>query len=133
MANIRDISSGKTSQEHSAATEERISTPSSQQSAPSKKPMRYQYLCRKTTSGSAAEKSWEIIILSPGDCLTHNTGESPNVVVESTLSQILEEKVPAKYYLSPKACLGIIKRSMKRGKGLPFVLLEALKKQAGLT
>ena len=38
--------------------------------------------------------------------------------------------VPQKYYLSQKACLGILRRASERGKKLPDVLELALKKQA---
>ena len=36
------------------------------------------------------------------------------------------EKVPEKYYLSPRACLGILKRANARGKELPEILRLAL-------
>ena len=35
-----------------------------------------------------------------------------------------------KYYLSPKACLGILRRASARGKELPEVLRIALERQA---
>lgn len=38
--------------------------------------------------------------------------------------------VPQKYYLSPRACLGILRRASERGKKLPDVLEIALRKQA---
>ena len=60
---------------------------------------------------------------------TLNTGEFPNVVVESTLSAILEVNVPEKYYLSARACEGIIRRSERRGKPLPEMLKNALYQQ----
>jgi hypothetical protein len=59
-----------------------------------------------------------------------NTGESPREERESTLSQILEETPLQKYYLSEKACLGILKRAEKRGKELPEILRRALIAQA---
>lgn len=55
-----------------------------------------------------------------------NTGESPNVAVESTLSSILEANVPDKYSLSAKACEGILRRAERRGKSLPPMLKAAL-------
>jgi hypothetical protein len=55
-----------------------------------------------------------------------NTGESPSVVVASTLSQILEANAPERYYLSAKACEGILRRAERRGKQLPPMLKEAL-------
>ena len=38
--------------------------------------------------------------------------------------------VPEKYYLSPKACLGILRRASARGKELPEILRVALERQA---
>lgn len=55
-----------------------------------------------------------------------NTGESPSVAVESTLSSILEANAPEKYYLSAKACEGILRRAQRRGKALPQMLKLAL-------
>ena len=57
---------------------------------------------------------------------TRNFGESPNVVVESRLSQILEENPHPKYCLTPAACKGILRRAERRGKELPKLLKEAL-------
>ena len=50
----------------------------------------------------------------------------PSVVRESTLSQILEDNAPEKYFLSARACEGILRRAEKRGKKLPLMLWEAL-------
>lgn len=61
---------------------------------------------------------------------THNGTESPNAAVESRLSQILEEAPPTKYYLSPAACLGILRRAERRGKDLPEQLKLALLMQS---
>ena len=60
-----------------------------------------------------------------------NTGECPSVVVESTLSQILQADAPEKYCLSAKACNGILRRAEKRGKELPDMLREALEEVVG--
>ena len=54
----------------------------------------------------------------------------PNVAVASRSSQILEANAPQKYYLSAKACLGIIRRAERRGKELPPTLREALMAQS---
>ena len=59
-----------------------------------------------------------------------NTGESPSAENVSTLSQILQAGVPEKYYLSQKACLGILRRASARGKELPELLKKALMRQA---
>lgn len=56
-------------------------------------------------------------------------GESPSVVEESGLWQILEENVPQKYYLSAKACAGVLRRAERRGKELPTILKNALEQQ----
>lgn len=42
----------------------------------------------------------------------------------------MTEQVPEKYYLSPKACQGILRRASVRGKELPEVLRTALERQA---
>ena len=57
---------------------------------------------------------------------------SPRDAKESSLSQILQADPPLKYYLSPKACLGILRRAVERGKELPKKLERALRIQAGL-
>lgn len=57
-------------------------------------------------------------------------GEYPREENVSTLSQILQIGVPEKYYLSQKACLGILRRASSRGKVLPPLLEKALKMQA---
>lgn len=71
-------------------------------------------------------------VKSHGASSTRNIGECPNVAVESFLSQILQpmEDVPEKYYLSARACLGILRRAKKRGKELPEELRIALERQA---
>ena len=47
-------------------------------------------------------------------------------VLESSLWQVLESNAPVKYYLSKKACEGIIRRVDNRGKVLPKLLETAL-------
>jgi hypothetical protein len=49
-----------------------------------------------------------------------------------SLSDILEETqlVPQRFYLSRKACEGILRRAERRGKQLPAMLLEALQSAA---
>ena len=60
----------------------------------------------------------------------HRAGEFHSVGAGSTLSQILEVHVPEKYYLTPKACVGILRRALLRGKALPESLRMALMRQA---
>lgn len=49
-----------------------------------------------------------------------------------TLSQILQKDAPSKYWLSKKACAGILRRAAKRGKSLPPQLEQAFLSGAGL-
>ena len=78
------------------------------------------------------ESYWELISPWLGGAWMLNTGVSPNDARGSSLSQILQDAPPIKYYLSPKACLGILRRASERGKALPPKLERALKIQAGL-
>jgi len=60
---------------------------------------------------------------------TLKTSESPNVVVECSLSDVLETQGPhlQKYLLSAKACSGILRRASRRDKKLPERLEQALR------
>ena len=78
------------------------------------------------------ESYWELISPWRGDALMLNTGVSPREEKESSLSQILQDDPPDKYYLTRKACLGILRRASERGKELPEKLKRALEIQAGL-
>jgi hypothetical protein len=63
----------------------------------------------------------------PTGSWTLNTSEYPNAVVESSLSQVLEVgTLPPRFFLSPKACAGILRRAERRDKKLPPTLIEAL-------
>jgi hypothetical protein len=71
---------------------------------------------------------------SPTEFLTLSTSEWNHTLVPSrsdggvcSLSDVLETgDVPRRFYLSPKACRGILRRAEKRGKQLPPSLAEAL-------
>lgn len=64
---------------------------------------------------------------SRGGFLTPNTSAWPNDAVVCSLSQVLEMgSIPPKYFLSAKACAGILRRAAKRGKTLPAALQQAL-------
>ena len=76
---------------------------------------------------------WEILSPWRGDASILNTGLAPrNAENVYSLSQILEEQPHPKYYLTRKACLGILRRSAERGKELPPQLKAALETQAGV-
>jgi len=60
-------------------------------------------------------------------CLMLKTSESHKDASECLLSDTLEiGNLPQKYYLSPRACQGILRRAEKRGKKLPENLYQAL-------
>jgi hypothetical protein len=107
------------------ATKDTTSEPSCKPSA-MKQTKGCMYLCLKRESGSMPDVSWETVSVLPGDNTTPNFGECPSVARESTLSQILEANAPEKYYLSARACEGILRRAEKRGKALPPILKEAM-------
>lgn len=86
---------------------------------------------RPEGGGDRADASWAEGGALPGGYTTHSFGESPSEENASRLSQILEASPHPKYYLSAKACSGILRRAERRGKELPPMLREALERQAG--
>lgn len=75
---------------------------------------------------------WELLAPFVGESLTLNTGVSPRAARGSSLWRILEPHPHRRYFLSRKACLGILRRARRRGKVLPDTLREALELQSGL-
>lgn len=76
----------------------------------------------------------------PTECWTLSTSEWTATLGPShsdgavcSLSDVLEETgtVPQRYYLSAKACRGILRRAEKRGKELPEALHAALQTVGG--
>ena len=61
-----------------------------------------------------------------GDSWTVNISEWPSVESVSLLSSTLEVNAPERYYLSARACQGILTRASRRGKKLPDLLQTAL-------
>lgn len=80
--------------------------------------------------GQPADVSWETDGALLGVYSMHSFGECPRDGVESRLSQILEGNPHQKYYLSAKACRGILNRAARRGKDLPEALRKALEAQS---
>lgn len=119
---------GKTSPERSVQTKEKISGSYSKSSSKSNS---RQPRCLRLIkeSGHTQTLSWQTDSALLTELSTCNTGVAPNGVRESTLSQILQENVPEKYYLSSKACQGILRRAERRGKQLPEMLKTALEQQ----
>ncbi len=68
---------------------------------------------------------------SSGVASTPNFSVWHNLANGCSLSQVLETSVSTKYYLSSRACAGILRRAEKRGKELPALLKRALEGVAG--
>lgn len=115
----------KTYRGHSAATAEKTFTPCWKNWPASKNP-KFQSLDLRTASGQKQGLSAAMDGALRGELSTLNFGESPSAAVESRLSWILEDSVPEKYYLSARACQGILNRASRRGKELPEILRTAL-------
>ena len=126
MEFIQDSLFGKMYQEHSAVIGEKISDLCLKNLLESRNRTPLCLVYRKQ-AGPMPTVSAETDGALRIELLTLNTGESPSVAVESTLSQILEADVPEKYYLSARACEGILRRASRRGKKLPEILEMALK------
>lgn len=118
---------GKTYPEHSVPTAAKISEPC-WKNLPALHSQTFQFLDLRVwgADGAKPEQSPETDGLWHGDSSMLNTGESPNAERESRLSWILEDNVPQKYYLSKRACQGILTRASRRGKPLPDILKQAL-------
>jgi hypothetical protein len=68
-----------------------------------------------------------------GACSMRSISDSPNAGSASFLSDILETgDLPRRYFLSPRACRGILKRASRRGRVLPAALTAALEAVASL-
>lgn len=82
-------------------------------------------------SGRTLVMFWDQKELSPGECSTLNFSEWPNDAAVCLLSQVLElTQIPQKYFLSQKACAGILRRAENRKRRLPPLLREALERAA---
>ena len=129
-----DSCAGKMSPVHSPAGSKREMTSGSSWRKHSE--LVYQeFIFLKITLGDGdilGQPYWEILSPYVGESSTLNTGVCPRVVRGSSLWQILEPHPQRKYYLSRKACLGILRRARKRGKELPATLKLALEMQSGL-
>ena len=125
----QDLWSGKTSPELSAPTKVKILELclKKQPKSFSQTPL---FLNLQKENGAQAAVSWEEGGALLGEFATHSFGECPSVAVVSRLSQILEEAPHPKYFLSAKACAGILRRAEKRGRKLPQQLESVLQYQA---
>jgi hypothetical protein len=76
--------------------------------------------CRSSRQGAGGRT--QVLCLdpsgqSPGESSTPNISAWPNAAVECSLSQVLDRtSIPAQFYLSEKACDGIVRRLTRKGK-----------------
>ena len=127
MTSIRSSSSGKTSRGFSRSRTTRSGVFSArwlERTAPS--------FLRKGKNGRTL-----VWLLAPGDrqpgeSLTPSISAFPSEGgVYSSLPDVLEDgSIPPRYFLSRKACQGILTRAKKRNKKLPPILAYALEQQA---
>ena len=141
--NRPDTWSGKTFPEPFQATEAKTSAPSSKKRRTSSN-RNALFLDLRTENGRTPDASWATDGPLHGAYTMRSFGECPitmitdssnpqglrNGVGVSRLSQILEAEVHPKYYLSAKACEGILRRAERRGKELPPELKDALERQS---
>lgn len=129
----QDIWFGKTYPEPSVQTKEKTSKPSLPKSSKSSAPNVPMFLYLTNGQNQAAlwgtERTDNLFPL-PTDYTTHSFGEYPKEEKGSLLSQILMESPHPKYFLSEKACQGILRRAKARNKELPQMLKEALERQS---
>lgn len=153
---------GKMSQELSVQEfpKEEISDASSR-SWQESKTLKFQYLCLTKGNGCRQDVSKEMIGAYAGEPTMPNFGESrseeeesaslpvsttrmlmkssfncseePTTPRPSKLSQILELNANPKYFLSAKACQGILRRAENKGRQLPELLDTTLRTQSGLS
>ena len=84
-------------------------------------------LTYRTVAGEAPVFSSARKPLLNGGFWMHSSSAWPSGAAACSLSAILETgKVDRRYFLSPKACAGILRRAEKRGKSLPPSLRAAL-------
>ena len=116
---------GKMFPERSVQTAEKTSAPC-WKNLPAWKNRTLQFLDLRGADGAKPEQLPEMDGPWLGDSSTLNIGECPREENVSLLSWILQVDVPEKYYLSAKACRGILTRASRRGKKLQELLETAL-------
>ena len=120
---------GKTCREPSAQVGGRTSNESSKKRLGLSSQTRPICLClNHGASQDASATRWEDGALL-GEYTMRSFGEYPREENVSRLSQILEDSAHQKYYLSARACFGILRRTKAKGKELPDVLRVALERQ----
>lgn len=120
---------GRTYRAHSASTAAETSPQFLKRLQKSQTKKYPTFLCLRT-GGLIQDVSWEEDSALLGEFSTRSFLEYHNGGVESRLSQILQGGQLRKYYLSAKACQGILNRAKRRGKELPEMLRIALEQQS---
>jgi hypothetical protein len=98
----------------------------------------YSAQTEERTSRLSSGKLMKSGILAHGECWTLNTCEWTDSLVPflkedgvCSLSDILETgDIPPRYYLSPTACRGILRRAESKGRKLPEALRRVLEEQS---
>ena len=115
---------------HSAATQGTTSPPSCPPSSVEtwSQMALFDQIEQGRSSGYGPVEQLDLPPWSHGECLTCNTLGHRSAGCVS-LSSLLEPaaSIPPKYWLSQKACAGILRRANNRGKALPPALEEALR------
>ena len=125
MAGTRNLPYGKMSPIHLQPWEDvtiRLSCKRSQ---------RAKFQCLDLQSGQVPEWYEAQALISLGACTMPGILGLPSEERGCSLSAILEDNVPERYYLSPKACTGVLHRARLRGKKLLPLLELALRRQSG--
>lgn len=142
MEKPEECSSGKTSPAHSATTQ----TPSGVSLPDSSEKINLLSLVHDLNAdgpqsiGGGAKSPiamfqsgrTRVVLLDPsgqsrGGSMMPNISAWPNGASVCSLSDVIEQQaIPRKYFLSPKACAGILRRAEKRGKNVPERLRLAL-------
>ena len=125
MGSIQNSLSGKTSWERLQAMLGVTLKPCSRKSD------RPTFQCLLLGDGQELEWLEAKSAASHGERLMLNFGAFPNIVRESSLSQVLESgEGTYRYSLTQKACAGILRRAKAKGKKLPELLEAVLEWQA---
>lgn len=91
-----------------------------------KKSQRPQFQCLQAEDGQEPEWLEAGGEVQLGECWTLNIGAFPSVENESILSEILEQTVPDKYFLSAKVCWAMLQRAEDMKRDMPDKLRIAL-------
>ena len=93
----------------------------------SKTCMAFSLATEDETSQSYSRRWTNSGMVSRGVCLTAKTSESPSNAVASTLLPCIEiGEIPEKYFLSPNAATGILRRVDQMGRNLPPSFRQSL-------